>query len=309
MRVPPISNELERFERLVQKIEPGSTLLRTWALTGGVSAHVTALEIERSDGQTIRRIVRRHGEVDLNRNPHVARDEFHLLQILQSAGVAAPVPYYLDQSGEIFSTPYVVLECVEGQSELAPSDLNDFTLQFATHLAGIHNLAGSNPDLSFLPKQAEKYASEFRESPTAVDASLDEGRIRATLEAAWPLPQQNRSVLLHGDYWPGNTIWWNSRLVAVVDWEDAGVGDPLEDVANTRLELLWAFGLDAMQHFTRIYFSITDLDFANLPYWDLCAALRPASKIAEWAGDEATEAAKRAGHRLFVTQAFEQTST
>jgi aminoglycoside phosphotransferase (APT) family kinase protein len=307
MRVPPLSNE--QFERLVQKLEPGSTLLRTWALTGGVSAHVTALEIEQSNGQTIRRIVRRHGHIDLNRNPHVARDEFRLLQILQSAGIAAPSPYYLDQSGDIFSTPYVVLEYVEGQSDFAPSDLNDFTLQFATHLAGIHNLESSNLDLSFLPKQSEKYAPKFRESPTTVDASLDEDRIRAALQAVWPLPQRNRPALLHGDYWPGNTIWRNGRLVAVVDWEDAGVGDPLEDVANTRLELLWAFGLDAMQQFTRTYASIVGLDFTNLPYWDWCAALRPASKIAEWAGDEATEAAKRARHRLFVTQAFEQTST
>jgi hypothetical protein len=63
----------ERFEALAGRIEPGSTLLRTWELKGGVSAQVTAFEIERPNGRTERLIVRRHGAADLKRNPHIAR--------------------------------------------------------------------------------------------------------------------------------------------------------------------------------------------------------------------------------------------
>src|SRR5256885_26190 len=88
-------------------------LMEAW-LKGGVSAQVTALEIERPDHQTKKMIVRRHGDVDLKRNPHIAADEFKLLQITQSAGLATPAPYYLDQSGEIFPIPYVVIEYIEG---------------------------------------------------------------------------------------------------------------------------------------------------------------------------------------------------
>src|SRR5437660_10983245 len=106
------------FERLVQQLEPGSRLVRAWALTGGVSAQVTALEIERPDGQTKKMIVRRHGEVDLKHNPHIAEDEFKLLHLLQqSVGLATPTPYYLDQSGEIFSAPYIVIEYIEGNPQ------------------------------------------------------------------------------------------------------------------------------------------------------------------------------------------------
>jgi hypothetical protein len=46
------SKEDKKFEQLVQKIDPHSKLLRTWALKGGISAQVTALELERPDGQT-----------------------------------------------------------------------------------------------------------------------------------------------------------------------------------------------------------------------------------------------------------------
>jgi aminoglycoside phosphotransferase (APT) family kinase protein len=142
-------NEDAQFERLFQKLESGSRLLCTWELTGGVSAQVTALEIERPDGEINRVIVRRHGDVDLNRNPHVAGNEYRLLQILQTAGLATPAPYYLDRSGEIFATPYVVLEYIEGQPEFDPSNLNDLILQLATHVAGIHHLeriADVSPD-------------------------------------------------------------------------------------------------------------------------------------------------------------------
>lgn len=43
-------------------------------------------------------LVRQHGSVDLQRNPHIAADEFKLLQLLQTAGLATPMPYYLDQA-------------------------------------------------------------------------------------------------------------------------------------------------------------------------------------------------------------------
>ncbi len=94
--------------------------------------------------------------------------------------------------------------------------------------------------------------------------------------------------------------------MAVIDWEDAAFGDPLADLANTRLEMLWAFGIDAMHSFTRQYQSMIAIDFTNLPYWDLCAALWPVHQIARWGLDETTERTMRERHRWFVSRAFEK---
>jgi aminoglycoside phosphotransferase (APT) family kinase protein len=298
----------KEFAQVVQKLDPQSKLLRTWKLKGGVSAQVTALETLRPDGQTQKMLVRQHGDVDLKHNPQIAADEFKLLQLLHSVGLAVPTPYHLDQSGEIFSTPYIVIEYIEGQPEFAPAHVPDLILQFATHLARIHQVDCSNLDVSFLPKLEQRYAEKLRERPTTVDESLDEGPIRDALEAVWPLPQRNTSVLLHGDFWPGNIVWKDGQLVAVIDWEDAALGDPLADVANSRLEILWAFGIDAMQRFTHQYQSMTTIDFIYLPYWDLCAALRPVAQIAQWGLDDTTEKTMRERHRWFVTQAFEKRS-
>lgn len=298
----------ESFERLARTIYAHSNLLRTWALEGGISARVIALEIERSDGRTEKLIVRRHGDEDLRHNPNIAADEFSLLQVLRVEGMAAPAPVHFDQSGEILPTPFVVVEYIEGDTEFAPADLADLLVQLATQLLRIHGLHGARHDLSFLPGQSERCAKRLAERPTTVDESVFEGQIRDTLGAAWPLSQRNRSGLLHGDFWPGNVLWNNGKLVAVIDWEDAALGDPLADLANARLEILWAFGRDAMDAFTKDYQSNATIDFTHLPYWDLCAALRPISKFSEWADDDIAEQAMRKAHRSFVTQAFDALS-
>jgi aminoglycoside phosphotransferase (APT) family kinase protein len=295
-----------KFEQVVQKIDPQSKLLRAWELKGGVSAQVTTLEIEQPDGKTKKMIARQHGEVDLKHNPHIAADEFELLQLLRSVGLAVPKPYYLDQSGEIFATPYVVIEYIEGGTILGPDNVPDLISQLVTQLYRIHQVDCSNLDVSFLPQHEKIVAKKLRKRPVKVDEALDEGRSRDALEAVWPLPQRNTSVLLHGDFWPGNILWQNGQLVAVIDWEDAALGDPLADVANSRLEILWAFGIDAMQSFTHHYQSMAAIDFSNLPYWDLYAALRPISQIAGWGLDETTEKLMRERLRWFIAQAFEK---
>jgi aminoglycoside phosphotransferase (APT) family kinase protein len=212
-----------------------------------------------------------------------------------------PTPYYLDPCAELFSTPCLVIEYVEGQPEFAPSNPAGLVRKLATTLARIHRLDGVDPDLSFLPRQGKG----FGERPATLDGSLDEGRIRNALESTWPLRRPNAPALLHGDFWPGNVLWKDGRLVAVIDWEDAALGDRLADVANARLEILWAFGTEAMHTFTAHYRSTAvAIDYTNLPYWDLCAALRPASRLADWGLDRSTESAMREGHKRFIAQAF-----
>lgn len=297
------------FARLVRKMAPDSTLLRAWTLHGGVSAQVTALELRHADGQTQKLVVRQHGAADLAYNPQVAADEFRLLRIVHEAGVPAPAPYYLDQSGEFFETPVIVLEYIEGETVFALADAPDLLPWFARQLAAIHRIGCASHDISFLPDQTAHWGEIISHRPARLDDSLSEGRVRDALEAAWPWTQRNASGLLHGDYWPGNILWRDGRLVGIVDWEDAAIGDPLADIAISRLDLLWAFSAEAMERFTREYATFAPIDFANLTYWDLCAALRPAGRLGDWAGDEATEARMRERHALFVAQAMGRLSS
>jgi aminoglycoside phosphotransferase (APT) family kinase protein len=311
------SNVDQAFEQIVQQVAPQSKLLRIWPLKGGISAEMTALEFERPDGRISKMIVRRPGAAALEQNPHAARDEFKRLHMTQSLGLATQTPYYLDQSGTIFATPYLVIEYIEGQPEFAPTHITDFSHQIATHLARIHSADRSNLDISFLRRQAIGSAENIGKRPTEVNRSLDEGRIRATLEPVWPFPQRNRPTLLHGDFWPGNLLWRDGKLVAVIDWEDATIGDPLADVAISRLDILWIFGVDALHAFMHQYTSLMAIDYSDLPYWDLYAALRlvrlAGADLAGWAAffapfgrPDITEQTIRAHYRWFIDQAFEK---
>ena len=306
--------EEHRFRQLVEKIAPQCRLLRIWPLKGGISAGMTALEIERPDGQAQKLVVRLPGKGALS-----AEDEFRLLQTAQSLGLAAPVPLALDSSGEIIPASYLVTGYIEGRIDFAPANPWVYAEQMAAHLARIHSVDSAHADLSFLPRQPGDLGGILGRRPRAVDPSWEDERIRDTLENAWPFSAVKPGALLHGDFWPGNILWQDERLAAVIDWEDARVGDPLCDLAISRLDLLWIIGREAMHTFTRHYQTRMGLNDANLPYWDLCAALRlvrlAGADLAGWAAffhpygrRDITPDSIREHYRYFISQAYEKLS-
>jgi aminoglycoside phosphotransferase (APT) family kinase protein len=57
-------------------------------------------------------------------------------------------------------------------------------------------------------------------------------------------PSTDRTVLCHGDAGPGNFLFESERVTALLDWEFAHLGDPLDDVAwvTVRAHLIGGFG-------------------------------------------------------------------
>jgi aminoglycoside phosphotransferase (APT) family kinase protein len=296
----------DAFRRLVGRIDPEMRLLRAWPLEGGVSAQVTALEVQRSDGETAKLVARLHGPRDLAANANIARDEFRLLQIVESHGIAAPRAVFLDESCELFPTPIVVASFIEGEmidDAEEVDDVESVVRQMADQLAAIHRVPDS-PELAFLPRVSERFPAR----PAILDESLSEGRIRDALDATGTPEPLNAACLLHGDYWPGNLLWRDGTLAAVIDWEDAERGDPLNDLGNARMETLFTFGPEAMEAFTDRYLTQTTVDVTHLPYWDLVAAVHPCGRMAEWGLDAGDEARMRDRHGWFVGQAISQLS-
>ncbi|GBF07748.1 hypothetical protein DAERI_170007 [Deinococcus aerius] len=286
------------WQRLARRLNPHAQVLRSWPLTGGVSARVTALEIGVPGGSVERWVVRQYGEANVRSNPNVADDEFRLLRLLMSAGLPVPQPLYADSSGEVFPAPVLVTRYVGGEAVLTPAAPVEYAARVADFLLRLHAVrwSGELPFLQPLPGLSER--------PAVLDEALAEGMIRDALEPVWPPAPRNAPAPLHGDFWPGNVLWREGRLAAVIDWEDAALGDPLADLANARLETLFFYGRGAMDELTRRYRAGSGLDFAALPFWDLWAALRPAGRLAGWGLDARTEETLRARHRWFVRQAF-----
>ena len=104
----------ESFERLVRRLWPGAVLLTCRRLEGGVSAHVTALDVQHPDGHAERAVVREFSEEMAARNPAAPENEFRLLQIVCAEGIPAPRPIHLCQPSDFGSSPFLVLSYIEG---------------------------------------------------------------------------------------------------------------------------------------------------------------------------------------------------
>lgn len=287
---------------LVRRIVPGGSLRGVASLAGGVSARSLLFDVLRPDETPIRFIVRIHGEADRQRNPHIAADEFRLLQRLHALGMRVPAPLALVPAGAISEGAALALAYVDGAPAFSPADLAQHLYDMAAQLVAIHRVIIEAHDLAFLPDQRDRVAALLAHPPADADAQ----RIQQVLRSVDPPPRHHPPVLLHGDYWPGNVLWRDGQVAAVIDWEDAAQGDPLADLANSRLEILWAHGDGAMQTFTRIYRQLSGVDAGALPYWDVWAALRPIGKLGAWGLEPALERTMRAQHREFLAHALAQ---
>lgn len=296
----------------VRRAFPGCAVLSFEALRGGVSAGATRLDLVLGDGSRKQVVVRRPTHVNGSSLLPQGRAaaEYAVLHVAHAAGVAAPRPCFLDPSGDS-----LVLDYVEGAPDLALPWSGSKLQQAAQELARIHALSPIDADLSFLSKRWQSAEHMLKTWPVELDQSLNEGEIRRALSSSWPAPRNNREVLLHGDYWPGNLVWRDEQLAAVIDWEEAELGDALADLAIARLDLLWAFGVEAMHEFTERYAALTELDWAALPYWDLLVTLRPMSNLARWASSypllplnrpDIDDSAMQRGHSWFVEHALQR---
>jgi aminoglycoside phosphotransferase (APT) family kinase protein len=293
-------------QAVLQRAFPGAAIESATALEGGISARAVEVQLIDVHGSRQRVVVRRPNAATTEDGVRVVNNEYRVLSHCLASGVAVPVPRFLDAA-----VAAVVLDFVEGRPDFSPGDVAAMLRQMARALAQIH--AVSVQPVAFLGRTTVRVERNLARVPAQLDDTLDESRLRAVLGALWPFEQHNPDVLLHGDFWPGNLLWHDGELRAVLDWEEAEIGDPLADVALTRLDVLWAFGAGAMDEFTRYYAAEVVIDWRNLAYWDLCVALRPMSAIERWASvyplapihrPDITAESMRAGHREFVRQAL-----
>ena len=75
-----------------------------------------------------------------------------------------------------------------------------------------------------MAKIEENVAPRWGASPVARDAWM-------WLRDNVPEMHPDDAILVHGDFRIGNLVWRDDRVVAVLDWERAGLGDPMVDLA------------------------------------------------------------------------------
>jgi aminoglycoside phosphotransferase (APT) family kinase protein len=278
----------------VAELEPGGRLVGVRQLLGGVSADVYGLDIATAAGRTRQVVYRRHRSPSFKQQAHsVTAKEYGVLAALHREGFAVPEPYLCVDSGTA-SAPYMLIEWIDGTTDVAAADLPHALDQMAQFLVDLHSLDPQSLQLPGLDALEDPLTSMVTYLPSTTAGE----QVRSALASGALAHAPHPSVLLHGDYWPGNVMWDHGRLVAVIDWEDARLGDPLADVATARVELLCRYGPDATAQFTTRYLAMAEdtiapLRLDSLLVWDLYVSASALSTMADWGLEPAEEARRR----------------
>jgi aminoglycoside phosphotransferase (APT) family kinase protein len=206
-------------------------------------------------------LVEAGGRFVLRRDPPGAESlvsqeqEFELVRRAARAGVPVPSPLAFEPLGGRFQTAGVLMAHVAGESvgprllrrpeyerarELLPA-------QLAPAAAAIHSLGPKALDGVLPPPpddpalaqidQWERQLDEVGEPLPAVELGL------RWLRRNRPAPEA--PALVHGDFRLGNFIVAADGLAAVIDWELAHLGDPVEDLGWLCIRS-WRFGNDEL---------------------------------------------------------------
>jgi hypothetical protein len=166
-----------------------------------------------------------------------------------------------------------------GASEAGP----DSVVQLAHIFAEVHAEIHACSDIPEVPSQRELL-------PTVIDriVALPPDLKEATLKALDEMPQGGQ--LCHGDFHPYNVLM-STRGPVVIDWNNAHLGNPLEDVARSTLILSGASvsmppARPLMDRFTEAYleryFQLRPDDRQQLAAWQpIVAAVRLSDDIPE----------------------------
>jgi aminoglycoside phosphotransferase (APT) family kinase protein len=184
----------EALSTIVAAVTPGARLVGSTSFRGGLSSEMVLVEAELGDGSRRRFVVRRaRGE----RGSIPIAVEYRLLETVWARGLPVPEPLLLDESGTVSEQPYMVLAYVDGSPRVTDDDPVETSCQLADVLASIHEIDGSGPALTDLPRRTTRVARKLDERRGAVDDSLREGRILEVLRSHWPPDPPERPSLLH----------------------------------------------------------------------------------------------------------------
>ncbi|NDJ52067.1 MAG: phosphotransferase [Chloroflexi bacterium] len=231
--------------------------------------------------------------------PALVRQEASILGMLQAHNLMVPQVHYV----ALTPPAYLMMKRIDGQAIFEPGDLAAYVHAMAALLARIHTTPLHREAEAILPLGAEVYQQVLDQHADVAQRWIGPAA-EPLMQRAWLASPLNQPTLLHGDFWPGNVLWSEQAIVGVIDWEDAAIGDPLADLANSRREILWFFGVEAMHQFTEAYIDHAPaLDLTHLPYWDCATTLFKIEQIASWCLSPDRQALFRQRSTWFMDQA------
>ena len=279
------ASELTAVRDLLAAQVPDVGPLRATLLSGGRSNLTYTL----TDGAG-RWVLRRPPLGHVLATAHDMGREYRVMRALAPTPVPVPRTVLEHPEPDVLGAPFYVMELVEGVVLRTDADLRRFDADgarrlghaFVDGLAALHlvdpaqiGLADFGRPDGYLARQVARWTTQLASSRSREVPGFDD--LAAGL--SYDIPVSQRASIVHGDYRLDNVIVAADdpgRVLAVLDWEMAALGDPLADFAL--FALYWEgwgaadnpifatpaeHGFPSTAELTRRYADRTGLDLAD----------------------------------------------
>jgi aminoglycoside phosphotransferase (APT) family kinase protein len=185
---------------------------------------------------------------------HAVEREFRLLAGIHPTGFPVPRPIAVCNDESVIGAVFYLMEMMEGRifsdgtlGEVPRIERRAHYEAMIDTLAALHALDPGAAGLTefvrpgnYIQRQVERWTKQYRASQT--DELPEVEKLIEWLPRT--LPEQSRASIVHGDYRIDNLIYAVDapRVLAVLDWELATIGDPLADF--TYFAMSWVMPRD-----------------------------------------------------------------
>ena len=182
------------------------------------------------------------------KSAHDMGREFRVLSLLQPHYSKVPTPYCFCESDDVLGAPFYVMERVrgvilrakDGENEgLTPKLMRTLSEKLIENLVVLHDLDIEATGLIQLGKPDGYVVRQVGGWIKRYEAAMTDDIPAMTKTGEWlqtHLPRAQKPAFIHNDYKYDNVVLDpldQTRILAVLDWEMATVGDPLMDLGAT----------------------------------------------------------------------------
>jgi aminoglycoside phosphotransferase (APT) family kinase protein len=224
-------------------------------------------------------------ETKMTGSRRVPQAEFKMIRLMEQQGIPVPHMLWVDPDGAWLERPFSVARWIDGEADLTKlaeaRNVDAILADYVDILGRLHNLDPRAAGVDFLGNPST--ATAALEQVELFAEGFDRQRLEEFPAISYMIrwlrknqPEAHRVSVIHGDFRLGNFMWDDAGIVAMLDWEQCHVGDPLEEIAFMYWPLWSLKSLVPIRDFVQRYEQASGLpvDDATLAYYRVFIELK-----------------------------------
>lgn len=255
---------IEGLEKMARALGRGYKAVGSKRLGGGLIGATSRVNLSTPRGEL---------QVVLKRFPTGSGDsqkEFDRLGFAWKLDIPTPEPLAIDDAGDWFGAPAIVMSCLPGSPSPDSISVDDLATLVSRALVVMSSADVSQAE-GLLPRPS---GAEVWQKVKDVSGWGEVYRRAAEMVGSTLAAREDFDrVVSHGDFHPGNMLFHEGRLSGVVDWSSAWIGPRDFDLSYCRTEVALVAGVDAADRLREAYERELGEKTDDVALWDLVCAL------------------------------------